>query len=90
LNRFAFQPVCNLSSSIRLAFASRCVLAFSYQLSVGSAFPIAGHFLAGKFGVSLCNRLRTPSCTQPYAEPLDLSQPDEALLEKTKEDRRLH
>src|SRR5215471_18328557 len=22
------------------------------------------------------------SCTQPYAEPLDLSQPDEALLEK--------
>ena len=30
------------------------------------------------------------SCTQPYAEPLDLSQPDEALLEKTKEDRRLH
>jgi catechol-2,3-dioxygenase len=30
------------------------------------------------------------SCTQPYAEPLDLSQPDELLLEKTKEDRRLH
>jgi hypothetical protein len=28
------------------------------------------------------------SCTQPYAEPLDLL--DEALLEKTKEDRRLH
>jgi hypothetical protein len=22
------------------------------------------------------------SCRQPYAEPLDLSQPDEALLEK--------
>jgi hypothetical protein len=53
LNSFAFEPVSNLASSLRLAFASRCVLAFSYQLSVGSAFRIAWHFLVGKFGVSL-------------------------------------
>src|SRR4029077_5179350 len=44
-----FQTVSNLPRSISLAFASRRVLAFSYQLSVGSAFRIAWHFLVGKF-----------------------------------------
>ena len=63
LNRFSFQPVSNLARGIRLAFDGRIELAFSDHLSVSSAFPIAWHFLVGKFGVSLGNRLRTPTCS---------------------------
>jgi hypothetical protein len=58
LNSFAFEPVSNLASSLRLAFASRCVLAFSYQLSVGSAFRIAWHFLVGIDAIRRLHQLR--------------------------------
>jgi hypothetical protein len=57
LNSFAFQPVSNLSSSIRLAFDGRIELAFGCKLSIGPAFRVIRVLLLGNIGIGLCDRL---------------------------------
>jgi hypothetical protein len=58
LNSFAFQPVSNLSSSIRLAFDCRIELAFGCNLSIGTAFRVTRVRLRGNIGIGLGDRPR--------------------------------
>ena len=53
LNRFAFQPVSNLASSIRLAFDGRIELAFGCKLSIGPAFRVTRILLLSNIGIGI-------------------------------------
>jgi hypothetical protein len=58
LNRFAFQPVSNLTGSFSLAFDGRVELAFGGKLSIGPAFRVTRVLLLGQVGIGIRHRLR--------------------------------